>query len=165
MATPTLFTVGGLATELGRDQRLLGRILSSIHPDDASGARPRWRLQTALKAIADYEHRGEVQRANGQRVNARATDGDRCLDDLERITIDLQGALAKLATEPSIKKRRTQATHIGPLVIRFKEALDRSGELLSPNLRELTQAARAEILGEALAEVAALLALDLDRCA
>jgi hypothetical protein len=71
----------------------------------------------------------------------------------------------RLKAERSIAKRRAKATAVGPMLVRLKETLDRSAEPMPPNLAALTRAARSEILGEALAEIAAVLDLDFDRCA
>ena len=87
------------------------------------------------------------------------------MDELEQAAANLQAALDVLRAERSVARRRAKAKVIGPLLTKYQEVLDRSAEMLPPNLAALTRAARGEMLGEALAEVAALLALDFDRCA
>lgn len=49
--TQQLYSISGLATELGRDRRTIAAALSSVPPDGQKGAYPAWRLLTALAAL------------------------------------------------------------------------------------------------------------------
>ena len=157
----TTYTLRGLSRQLSLDVRYLQRALLDTAPDEIHGTRRRWLLATAKAAIAAHGHNqtgpGGYNGSNGNRVDG--------LVELERSAIDLQGMIDRLKGEKNLKARRAMAKEIGPALIRFQQTLNTSAAVLPPSLRELTQATRAEILGEALAEVAALLALDLDRCA
>jgi hypothetical protein len=140
--TPTTYTVHNLAVELGRDVRLVQRALAGVPPDELVGKRRRWRLVTALSAL---EAHGAIKgaRSNGSRGNGSAL--DQVLDALERAAFDLQSALDELAAEPNIRKRRDRAKTVGPLLVALGEALDASGEVLSPHMRELTRPYRDQL--------------------
>jgi hypothetical protein len=176
MAKPQTYSIPAIARELQCDARRVRRALSGV-PADATthaGGR-RWHMQTAKSALRRHGHNltgsgvprngDSSSRGSGGRGNGGGSDLDRALDALEHIAADLQAALDGLKAERSIAKRRAKAKTIGPLLIKYREALDRSAEMLPPNLAALTRAARGEMLGEALAEIAAVLALDFDRCA
>ena len=152
---PTLFSLRGLAVELGRDVRGVAKAMRNAPPDGKTGAKQSqaWYLQTALRAITAYEARIG---GNGPSKEIGAD----VLIELERVAPDLQGVLDNLAAEPNIKKRFAGAKVIGPQLIRFHAALDRSGELLPSGLRDLTGPVRGEILGEALAAVGSTLGID-----
>ena len=160
--TPTTYTVHNLAVELGRDVRLVQRALAGVPPDELVGKRRRWRLTTALAAL---EAHGAIKGARSNETAPSSSGLGQVLDELEHAAADLQAAIDMLRAEKSVARRRAKAKVIGPLLTRYQEVLDRSGEMLPPNLAALTKAARSEILGEALAEIAAVLALDFDRCA
>ena len=58
--TRQLWTINGLATELGKDRRTLGRALSDVPADGkAGGGHKAWFMETALRALdindAHYE--------------------------------------------------------------------------------------------------------------
>ena len=52
-----LWSLNGLATELGRDVRTLGKALSGVEPDGMVGKNPGYCIETALGAL---RRRGEV---------------------------------------------------------------------------------------------------------
>jgi hypothetical protein len=52
---PRLWSLNGLATELGRDRRTMGKILSTTPPDGRLNGHPAWFLTTALNAVEEYE--------------------------------------------------------------------------------------------------------------
>jgi hypothetical protein len=50
--TPQLFSISGLAVELGVDRRTIAAKLRNVRPDgDLPGGSPGWRLTTALRAL------------------------------------------------------------------------------------------------------------------
>lgn len=49
--TATLYSISGLAVELGRDRRTVAAALSSVRPDGRKAQHPAWYLQTALDAL------------------------------------------------------------------------------------------------------------------
>jgi hypothetical protein len=55
--TKTLFTLTGLATELDRDRRTIGRALAEIPPDGKTSGYDGWYLSTALRALEAMERR------------------------------------------------------------------------------------------------------------
>jgi hypothetical protein len=53
-----LLTLSGLETELGRDRRTLGKLLSNVKPDGKSGGRDAWFIATVLKALQSQDSEG-----------------------------------------------------------------------------------------------------------
>ena len=101
---PTLFTLSGAATELGRDVRMLGMALKATPPDGQVRGRDGWFLSTIINAI---ERRS---RATGSRS------GNSICDECERLGHELEDGLQKLRDEPDLAKRRAIVKEIGWLV-------------------------------------------------
>src|SRR5215210_1682749 len=55
--TKTLFTLTGLATELDRDRRTIGRALAEVPPNGKTSGYDGWYLSTALRALEAMERR------------------------------------------------------------------------------------------------------------
>src|SRR5262249_18077062 len=98
-----IFSISGLANELGRDRRTLGLALRNVRPDDETPeGRAGWTILTALAALC-----GEV--------SPRGYDtGDhivrqRIADEIERAAGQVEDALRRLRAEPNIGKRRSMA--------------------------------------------------------
>jgi len=87
----SLFTVEGLARELGRDRRTVAKALHRQAPDGRIRGRDSWFLSTALALL----NRREV-----------ASPVLECLKEVERCYAAVQGALEKLRNEPDVEKRR-----------------------------------------------------------
>jgi hypothetical protein len=159
------FSTRALANELGCDPRRLDRALISTEPDarTAAGGK-RWSLESATRALRAHGHFGtgsSPARTNGSDGSSRNGNGsDHVLDDLEQVSAELRDALAALRTVKGVAQRRTRATHIGPLLTRLQEALDRSAELLPGDLRAVTAPARREILGQFVGEIGETLYFD-----
>ncbi len=49
--TPQLWSISGIATELGVDRRRVGRALSDIPPDEGEGKGKRWRMASVAAAV------------------------------------------------------------------------------------------------------------------
>jgi hypothetical protein len=49
--TKALWSLNGLATELGKDRRTVAKALSNVPPDGYDGSEKRWHLTTALRAL------------------------------------------------------------------------------------------------------------------
>ena len=62
--TPTLFSLNGLATELGKDRRTMGKVLAGVKPDGTIKGHSAWRLQTVLAALG--KHAGSVSTFRGR---------------------------------------------------------------------------------------------------
>src|SRR5215218_6884863 len=52
---PRLWSLNGLATELGRDRRTMAKVLAATPPDGRLNGHSAWFLATALKALDEYE--------------------------------------------------------------------------------------------------------------
>lgn len=53
---PRLWTVSGLAVELGRSPRTIGKALSGVAPDGRSGTYAAWLMATAVNALLKHDH-------------------------------------------------------------------------------------------------------------
>jgi hypothetical protein len=93
--TARLWTIAGLATELGRNVRTIASALRNTPPDGKCGRHPGWRMSTAVARLSLPADR---RRSNGG--------NEELYSDIERLAGDLQRNLEKLAAEPSVAARR-----------------------------------------------------------
>jgi hypothetical protein len=61
---PRLWSLNGLATELGRDRRTMGKVLATSPADGKLSGHPAWLLTTALRALDGYEEPRTVSAVN-----------------------------------------------------------------------------------------------------
>src|SRR3954453_12246040 len=52
---PRLWSLNGLATELGRDRRTMGKIFGTTAPDGKLNGHSAWLLRTALNALDEHD--------------------------------------------------------------------------------------------------------------
>ena len=97
--TPALYSINGIACELGRDRRTVARALRDIGPDGEVSGRKAWRLTTALRALDRVER---MRSSNG----GSAYDDDSDLHALEIAGQRVQQVLDQLAALPDVKARR-----------------------------------------------------------
>ena len=94
-----LWTLNGLAVELGRDVRTLGKALSGVQPDGMVGKNPGYHIETALSAL---RRRGAARSGQpGDRAEAEAI-----FIELEELAVAIDDGFKRLRAEPDIKKRR-----------------------------------------------------------
>ncbi len=141
-----LWSLNGLAVELGRDVRTLGKALSGVQPDGMVGKNPGYHIETALSAL---RRRGAARSGQpGDKAEAEAI-----FIELEELAVAIDEGFKKLRNEPDIKKRREMATEVGPLIGKLERALTRSHDLSPEGSRGFTvQATDAVILGPAIGE-------------
>jgi hypothetical protein len=97
---PTLFTIEGLANELGYDRRTIARALRSVAPDGERKGKPVWRMATALKVLN--------RRSGGGGTEAAAA-------EIQETTDRLQAGLDRAGTIANLTERRTLLREVGPL--------------------------------------------------
>jgi phage terminase Nu1 subunit (DNA packaging protein) len=78
---PKLWTISGLATELGVDRRTVAARLAEVPPDSTVQGYPAWRMRTAVAAIASAGGGGSD--LSGARAKLAATQ-----EELTRLRID-----------------------------------------------------------------------------
>jgi len=141
-----IWTLNGLAVELGRDVRMLGKALSGVKPDGMVGKNPGYCIETALSAL---RRRGATRSGQpGDRADAEAI-----FIELEELAVAIEDGFKRLRAEPDIEKRREMATEVGPLIGRLGAALARSHDLAPEGSRDFTaQATDAVIFGPAIGE-------------
>lgn len=112
MARPALYSTYALATELGRDPRMLSKALASTPPDGTGHKKaPAWKMTTALQAVAAYDaNRVEVPvniNGNGARANGDAA-LDRICDEVEKAAAELEAVFDELASIKNLEQRRAR---------------------------------------------------------
>lgn len=117
--TAKLYSLNGLATELQRDRRTVGKALSHTKPDgETPTGDPAWHLTTALSALGQAEDRRSHHHGGGD---------NRDIDELEFVERKLRTFFAKLKAEPSIEKRRKMVDDgEGAIVGEFCRAVERT---------------------------------------
>jgi hypothetical protein len=151
--TAKLFTISGLAVELDRDRRTIGKALARIPPDGrtASGD-DGWYLKTVLAALG--------RMADGRRGNGHTDDF--ALDALEHAAAAVDTLLDALRAEPSVKKRRELLRSDGRAIGELTVAFERVRAEQSDSTRLVTGPFVDQMLGNAIAEVLALCDLKLE---
>ena len=147
---PTLFTLSGAATELGRDVRMLGMALKATPPDGQVRGRDGWFLSTIIYAI---ERRS---RATGSRS------GNSICDECERLGHELEDGLQKLRDEPDLAKRRAIVKEIGWLVGALDRSMDDAAVGCRPHEAGILKVVRDAVIGNAIGEILELAQWDLD---
>jgi hypothetical protein len=141
---PSLFSINGLAVELGKDRRAIARILRTVEPDGIAKGQPRWRIETVLAAMA-YQ-----QRDGGNPQLQRA------VDQIEELACKLDAGFERLRKIKSVDKRRKAAAQIGPLVGQLDGLMAKTNLSLPNGEKDLAEMARAHIIGHALKRLLAL---------
>src|SRR4051794_34995978 len=81
---PKLWTISGLATELGADRRTVAAKLAEVPPDSTVQGYPAWRMRTAVAAIASAGGGGSDLSAARAKLAATQEDLTRLRIDRER---------------------------------------------------------------------------------
>lgn len=150
MARPALYSTYALATELGRDPRMLSKALASTPPDGTGHKKaPAWKMTTALQAVAAYDaNRVEVPvniNGNGARANGDAA-LDRICDEVEKAAAELEAVFDELASIKNLEQRRARAKQIGGAIGKYHDALEASASVLTPEMAELTAPYRRDLM-------------------
>lgn len=82
--TRTLFSISGLATELGKDRRTISNALAAVPPDGQIGARPGWHMLTALAALGWTGRKPDGERLDPDHERARK---DRAIADIHEMKL------------------------------------------------------------------------------
>ena len=128
-----LWTLSGLAVELGMDRRNLARRLEGLEPDESEGRSPKWRMARVHRHMMRGAEVGDPQREKARLDKLRA---DKVELELERergetVSVhEVAGLWAKLASEARARLLG-MPTKAAPLVMgckrvaQAKEILDR----------------------------------------
>jgi hypothetical protein len=112
---PKLWTIGGLTTELDRDQRTVANALKHTPPDGKIGTRAAWYMKTAMEALQPVARRPRLSNGNEEAA----------IDAAEDTWSALRRAFERLEAEPDINARRIAARDtVAPLVKELESALN-----------------------------------------
>jgi hypothetical protein len=119
---PNLWSMNGLAVELGVNVRTIGRALAGTPADGRLGKHEAWRMATAVAAL---------ERHRGVRVGAAVKgngdcDIDAICDQIESLSEESEAGFRRLEAEPDLRKRREMAYEVGPLIGRLDALLPRT---------------------------------------
>ena len=117
MEQPALWSLNGLASELGLDRRTLAKRLRGVPPDGDRNGNPAWKMQTVLDAL---------RRAEGARDRSGRYANTVALTAIERAEGNVESFLAKLRGEPSVERRRGIVQSEGYLVGQLDRLLEKS---------------------------------------
>jgi hypothetical protein len=136
-----IWSISGLATELGKDSRTISRALRRV-PEDGKADKaghPGWFMSTALKAL-NASPRGE---SNDSGIEA-------ALDDLERVSGELEHDIARLAAEPDVEKRRAMVEQFGHKVGELDRAFEAT---MTEETRSVFRPLQDQVVGSAMREI------------
>jgi DNA-binding transcriptional MocR family regulator len=100
--TPQLFSIEGLAIELGFDRRTVGRALRDVPADGTIKGRPGWRLKTAIRVL-------------NRRDGKSGTGSEAAADEIEQVAEQLEAGLSEAERLEDVTERRALLKRIGPL--------------------------------------------------
>jgi hypothetical protein len=145
--TAKLFSISGLATELGRDRRTVGRALSHRPPDGkCEDGSDGWYLTTALRALGNGHGRGD----------------DDALNALEDAAAAVDDLLDRLRAQPDVQKRRALLRSDGRVIGAFAETLERVRGGHSESQRMVEEPFCFKTIGDVISEALALCELMLE---
>ena len=126
MATKKLWSLNGIALEVGRNFRTISRAMENAKPDGKEAGRPRWHLSTAIKALSEYEHRMEQE--TGRVVSRTAPERydpqlERQILEIERTAVVLDGFRERLRSTEGVEERRLLVEREGKCVGAHERAL------------------------------------------
>lgn len=149
---PKLYSLHGLAVEVGLDRRAVAKLLRSTPPDGSMKGGARWRLSTLLQAIEDQRphRRGGNGHAHSNPELLRIT------EKIEAITNTLNARLARLSKITSLDKRREAAGMVGPMIGQLDRLTGQANLLLPADERGIANVARDRIIGVAISNLMAV---------
>jgi hypothetical protein len=125
---PQLWTLGGLATELQRNVKTIGRALASTPPDGKVGKNDAWLMAPVVKALAPAD-------ANG------------LLGEILRVAKEIDGGLFLMGAEPDHKKRLKMAEEYGPYIGELDDLLSKANRKGDLALSEKQDAVMGPLIG------------------
>jgi hypothetical protein len=152
--TAKLYSLNGLATELQRDRRTVGKALARVPPDGKTpSGDPAWHLVTALAALDRIEDR---------RSHHRGGD-DADIREVEFTAQKLHDFFEMLRAEPDIGKRRAMVdAGQGAVLGEFVKAVEQARAGHSEAVRQVEQPFVDQMIGGMVGELLTLCRLELD---
>jgi hypothetical protein len=146
MTGQQLYTRERLASELGKDRRVIRKLLAQVEPDGfVAGGHPGWYLATVVNRLCSDQ---------GRPLRGK----DEYAIQLQRAAEELQAGLDRLKHEPSMTVRRGRLMReVGPSVGRFLQALDQCPACDSEDSCIVDKILRDHLAGQALGAFAHLL--------
>ena len=131
MATrPQLWTLAGLAVELQRNVKTIGRRLGSVPPDGQVGGRDAWLMASAVSALQ------------------APTNADGMLGEILRIAKEIDGGLSLMEHESHSGKRFKLAEEYGPYVGELDDLMSRANRNGNAALSAKQDAIMGPLVGE-----------------
>jgi hypothetical protein len=124
---PRLFSIEGLAVELGRDRRTVAKALRGVPAEGETSGRPAWRIATAVAALRRREDTNGGSNHHALEVATR---------EAERLADEIEEAFERMRQQPDVIERRRMAVKYGPLVGALERALQAGLDALSPGPAE-----------------------------
>ena len=143
MQHPQLWSLNGLASEVGLDRRTLAKRLKGTAPDGQLNGNPAWHLSTVLKVL----QRSERPAASSATCRVEPE----LIDEIERTHEALVAGLSHMRREPDLSQRREIATRIGPSIGRLDRLLEKSVE--AQDAVDLLSPWRSKVIGSAIGEL------------
>jgi hypothetical protein len=128
MPTKRLWSLNGLALELNRNFRTISRALLQTKPDATVAGRPRWHMQTAVRALTQHERRMEQQ--TGRVLTRPAPEKfdpvlEAKIHEVEITGKEADAFLAQLRALPTVAERRELVeSGAGKVIGKHEKALE-----------------------------------------
>jgi hypothetical protein len=150
-----LWSIGGLALELQRSERTIGRALKTVPPDgELPGRHKAWFLRNAVDALA--RHEAQSDQLSGRRLSGRAGGApDALLVQLEQLAHDIDAGMGQLrAAAPD--ERLKVLDGFGRKVGALDRLLERSIAGQGPDAIAILSGFRDRAVGRLVAEIVQL---------
>jgi len=167
--TAKLWSIGALALELGRSERMIGKALEAVPADGVVRGHPAWLMKTALPALVRYEDASDQLAGgrpgrprlpkltgggtgNGSAVPVRDPD----LDRIEALNSEISAGMAALrAAAPADRLKVVQG--FGKRIGELDRLLERTATKQGADFAMLTEPFRDDVVGRFVREVRELL--------
>ncbi len=144
-----LWTLSGLATELGCNIRTISAALNDVPADGRVNLRGKaydgWKIETARKALAARS--AEVARKRNGGCSAPDREALRMAGEIETRLADVEALLERLDAEPDVAKRREMVKSQGGCIGALDRALAKSIES-DDDMLPIFEPMREKVLGE-----------------
>jgi hypothetical protein len=151
-----LWSIGGLALELQRSERTIGRALKTVPPDgELPGRHKAWFLHNAVEALARHEARSD-QSSNRRLSCSPGGASDALLTQLEQLAHDIDTGMRRLR-EVAPDQRLKVLDGFGRKVGALDRLLERSIVAQRLDASAVLGPFRDQLVGRLVAEITQLL--------